>query len=151
MIRVQRPSGLSAVTAIRVMIGGVLRVVRSVRVMKDGQLLTAFTSAPPMTGQISPPNTSAAGRNSVINSASVTTVVNGGQGPFSYVWSVFDDGGLPVSALSPVSPTTSFRISGVEAGGVYGPVFRVTITDSLGQQAFADIIVQFSRTGVFQP
>lgn len=134
------------VQAAYVMTGGTLKRVVEIKGMAGGVLRSLAIFAPPLTVAISPSFASAVGNSGTLTTNAVTASPTGGQGPFTYAWSVVSyEGTLPV-VNSPATATTTFRQSGLSLEEDNDCTFRVTVTDSLGTTATANVSALFYRT-----
>lgn len=73
--------------------------------------------------------------------ASVSTLVSGGVGPFTYAWTILGET-HPTVANSPAASTTTFTISAIGPGDSCTATGRVTVTDTgTGLTGFADVSI----------
>jgi hypothetical protein len=130
-----------------VQIAGVVRKLRTIKMLDGGVLRTLAVLSLP----ISLSANAVGGSVFSFPPADVTTdpsiaLVAGGQGPFTYEWTLIASGGgnLPVITTPNVS-TTTFVKPLVGPGLFYTDSFRCTVTDSLGETASADVTATYSN------
>lgn len=116
-----------------------------------GNWETIATYTTPMSVSFTPPfaaGSAASGSPVTVVTNTVTGVVTGGLGPFSYAWSlVSSSGGETSTASSPAFASSFFSKPSVASGEVWGDTFRLTVTDSIGSTASGDLAVSFSNNG----
>lgn len=84
----------------------------------------------------------------VATTNSTTALPSGGVAPYSYVWTLITySNGVPPTALSPNSATTSFRQTNIASDSSDSAEFRVTVTDDQGNTAQANCLCAFVNTG----
>lgn len=129
MIRIMHAGALRTPTSFRVRIGGTNRLIRSIRIMDEGTLRTVYTIATPLSAQPSSNPLEGYGAGGVRRNvqATVSAVVTGGLGPYSYAWSSTGPGYL--SSTTNASATISAFLN--DNQGVSGTM-ACTVTDSLG-------------------
>lgn len=147
-----RVSGASVtITAGKAKVAGVLRTLKTVKVMDGGSLRLVATLVPDLTASAIPLlTTGTAFSNSAvtITSSASQASPNGGSGPYSYAWSfVSSTGGSSPTILSPSVASTTFQLSGVSNGQTFDCVFRCTITDAFGTTATVDVTASFANFG----
>lgn len=134
------PGGMKVVTRWQGLHLGINRLFRSLRVMDGGALRHVGSFIPPLALSVSPPSAGGGAFSGQVTTNTVTAVASGGQAPYSYAWSLVSETtpGTPF-ATNPAGATTAFR------GFVEGDaVFRVTVTDSLGNSQNALVPVTFT-------
>ena len=146
MIQVQAGSALRKAASLRFFQAGVLLRARSVQFFQNGELHTGFSSRPAMTAALSPTEILTNTQSSSATSAACRAEAFGGQGPFSYAWTPEAVDGA-ISALTPQMAQTQFRADGLIPNEPVSAIFRVTITDSLGQSSAATVSLSFTRVG----
>jgi hypothetical protein len=103
--------------------------------------------APPITATISPASVGGSGNSPspiTITTNAATMGISGGQGPYSYAWSV--DTYLGVGSLlinAPANATSSFTMTGVVSGDSQFAILRCTVTDAFGQTATDTVDASF--------
>ena len=147
-LRIQDAGSLRTITRGKIMVAGVLRELREIKVQDGATLRTVATFASTLSASASP--TSASGAQSSGSPISVTTTPatvtpSGGLAPFTYIWARAS-GVLGPVANSPNSATTSFT-STVDPGVTNVTVFRCTVTDAVGQESTADVTASFQNLG----
>lgn len=123
---------------------------------RDGTWVNLATYTSPVSVSVSPDSASgmaASASPTGVGTNRVTATGSGGLPPYSYAWTLqVNDGGTASTATSPSMAGTSFAKANVPDGTIYNDVWRVTVTDSLGSTAFADITATFSNfSGGFIP
>jgi hypothetical protein len=102
-------------------------------------------SLPAVTVNVEPPASQGAMASPAlvtVNTEWVTASASGGSAPYSYVWTVEDDGGfLGWQIVHPDEAATYFRAVGVDAAETWQATMRCTATDARGATGFADIQV----------
>jgi len=78
-----------------------------------------------------------------LTTGTVTGTASGGSGGYSYAWTRIA-GSADITADSPAAATTAFTGTGIPIGGNKSATFRLTVTDSGGRTATADIVVEIS-------
>lgn len=117
---------------------GVSRRARTLKVMDGDELRTVGVFAPPLS--VSANNVFGAGfQNS--QSGSSTAAPTGGLAPFTYAWTRVSGETLITSGAN--SAKANFASGILDPYQTRQAVYRVTVTDSLGQTASADITVLF--------
>jgi len=131
---------------------GVVRQARRVRVLDAGTLRTVATFTDPLTASASPSSVSGSGGGvdgATIGTTSTTAMPSGGRGPYSYLWALTTNGGGNASqALNPTSASTQFTKTNRPAGSSVSDVWTVTITDTDGQTATAQVTAFFQNINV---
>jgi hypothetical protein len=136
-----------SVTSLRIVdVGGVVRNIRRIRVLDaDGTTWrTVAYFAEPLSLTIAPNPASGIAESSTITSPTLTAVVQGGFGPYSYAWTV-------TAHSSPTPPTPSSNTlatitatqTGVPEGVVATATLSCTVTDSGGFTASATVPCTF--------
>lgn len=145
--RVRDSGALRTITAMYAKQAGVMRRIKTVKVMSGGTLRLVARFADPLTVSASP--TSGAGNGAgtqTVTSGTSTATPSGGFSPFTYSWTLVSSGGGTAStANSPSSASTTFSKPNVAVNDAYTDTWRVTVTDSLGDTATDDITVTFSN------
>ena len=77
-----------------------------------------------------------------VTTSTATATPTGGAAPFTYSWVKLSGDGEP---LSPTQAGTKFTAT-IGTGTFHG-VFRVTVTDAIGQTASADVEASFTNYG----
>jgi len=106
-------------------------------------LATAFTV------DVSPDAVSAYGSSGAaanLTTSSAVATPAGGVAPFTYSWAQVGTSGYTWIANSPAAASSTFTATSVDAGAVAEATFRVTVTDSVGAKATADVEV-FANNG----
>lgn len=125
-----------------VFVGGEWRSLASVEGFFNGEWRPVVTYQKPITVSVMPSavmgrRTSPLPSYGVVTSSLTTATPSGGRAPFTYSWA-------PISgiaqATAPNSATTAFR-AGLPPETVETSVVRVTVTDSAGSTATADVTV----------
>lgn len=79
-----------------------------------------------------------------VTTPTTTAIPSGGLAPFTYAWAQLS--GSPSTITSPATATTAFSaIAGVSD---LSATYRVTVTDSLGKTATADVPATFQNEGM---
>lgn len=102
----------------------------------DGTLagLTVTATDPFVQGHV------AAGGLATVNTGLTTAAVSGGSPPYTYAWTIEDDGGFAGWSINnPTGAQTSFRATGVDAGESWTGEFRCTVTDARGATGSCDV------------
>lgn len=120
---------------------GTLRTVKTLKVMDNGNLRLVGNFYSDVVASISPSSAYGTSTGGLATTNSVTASASGGLFPYTYSWALIshDNPGTPV-AVSPTTATTSFR--GLPDGTA---TFRVTVTDSLGSRATANVLASFAN------
>lgn len=126
---------------------GILRTLREIKVMDGGTLRTVAVFADPLT--VTASGAYAEGESSTLTTDSATASPSGGFAPYTYSWALLTNGGGGAStAATPSMASTTFTKTGVSIGATFTDTWRVTVTDSSGQTATADVSATFyNRTG----
>lgn len=144
-LRVLDAGTLRTITTLTAKQGGVERRIRTAKIQDGGALRTVAIFADPLTLSASPPIVSGAQSSAgavLVNTASTIAIPAGGLAPYTYSWARTSGVG---SANSPTSATTNF--SATIGPGTQSGDFRVTVTDSGGQTATADVSATFNNLG----
>lgn len=138
-VRIMTSGGLRTIQRLRVMHFGQLRTVKTLKVMDNGSLRLVGNFYSDVVASISPSSAYGTSTGGLATTNSVTASASGGLFPYTYSWSRIsnDNPGTPF-AVNPSLATTTFR--GMPDGKA---TFRVTVTDSLGTQATADVVASF--------
>ncbi len=104
-------------------------------------------SISPLVVDVSPPSSSHSGAFPITSSV-FTCTVSGGARPLSYQWTRTSTSvsGSTFSIGSPTAPNTTFTMTGFGPGTVCTDVYRCTVTDQAGKQAFAECMVTWTVT-----
>lgn len=136
---------LRTISSGQVKVAGVMRPLRFIKVMDGGSLRTVATFVAPLSASTS--DTSGFGNGTegaTVITSTASAVVSGGLAPFTYAWALLTNGGGTAStATAPASATTAFSKSGMPGEAFYQDTWRVTVTDSLGSTATADLTATF--------
>lgn len=118
---------------------GQLRTVKTLKVMDNGNLRLVGNFYGDVVASISPSSAYGTSTGGLATTNSVTVSASGGLFPYTYSWALISHGnpGTPF-AVNPTSAATAFM--GLPDGRA---TFRVTVTDSLGSQATADVLASF--------
>lgn len=102
-----------------------------------------------MSVRAEPASVSVSGPNETILSPFVLAVVEGGVGPFLYLWS-FLVSDPKISVISPADASVRFQSSGMFPGEVTSATAVCTVTDSATGQAEVTpgVVLQFTRDNV---
>jgi len=150
-IRVRVSGALQTITGGKVKVAGVVRSLRSIKVMDGGTLRTVATFASPLSLSISPTSvagTASSGTAVTVTTTTATATPSGGLGPFTYAWTfISKTGGDTPTAFSPSFATSAFQQANVAALENNSSVFRCTVTDSFGTTATADVTTSFVNFG----
>ena len=135
------------ITGGKVRIAGVDRRLLRIEGMDAGQLRLVATFADPLSVKVSPTEVFAArGSDQTITMTTgfTTATPSGGLGPYTYSWARTQGTvGVP---NAPSMATTTFT-GAVEPGDIQQSTFLVTVTDSAGQTATADVVATFANSG----
>lgn len=83
-----------------------------------------------------------------INTGLTTAVASGGSPPYTYAWTLEDDGGFAGWSINnPAGAQTSFRGTGVNSGEAWTGEFRCTVTDARGATGTADVTATVRNYG----
>ena len=150
-IRIRNSGSLRTITNGKVKVGGVVRDLRTIKVMDGGTLRTVAAFASPLSLAISPTLAGGLGESStpvtVTTQAAVATP-SGGSAPFTYAWSfISKTGGDTPTANSAAFSTSTFSQTNVADLDSNTAVFRCTVTDSFGTTATADVDLSFVNLG----
>jgi hypothetical protein len=101
--------------------------------MSGPLLMMTFGSATtgPFGVTASPPSLASGGRFDAATTDTVTAIVSGGSGSFTYAWTVPTTDGHPVVPTAPTAATTAFNIGSIGAGDEVSAVARCTVTDTV--------------------
>lgn len=137
---------LRTITRAWVKQAGVLRRLKTAKVMDGGSLRTVGIFADPLTATVSgsASGTASGFSAATITTSSVTALPSGGQGPYTYAWAYLS--GDTATILSPTQATTAFQRS-ANPGETLEGTFRCTVTDAYGSTATADATATFSHEG----
>ena len=100
----------------------------------SGAVLLMATSGG-MSVKLAPTSVNGFGLGTVTTTNAIVGTITGGLAPYVSSWTSFDPDIFPVT---PSQPTSFFRRFDVEPGGSYSATVRLTVTDAVGQSAFAD-------------
>lgn len=135
-----RISGVTrTITNGKVRVDGTLRPLTRIARHDGTSLVTVETFTPPLAVTASSPAYGSRVGAGSVTTASTTATPSGGIGPFSYAWARLSGFG---TANSPAMATTTFTET-VALEEFKSGVFRVTVTDSTGATATADVDAQF--------
>lgn len=137
---------LRTISAGQVKVAGVMRPLRFIKAMDGGSLRTVATFIQPLTVSANDAGGNGDGTEGTTVSTTIasTATPSGGLGPFTYAWTLIANGGGDASyANTPSAASTTFNKGNVPASQIYADTWRVTVTDSLGSTATADITVTF--------
>lgn len=101
----------------------------------DGSLASLAVGASPMFVQ----GAAASPTFVTINTGATTASVTGGSPPYSYAWTVQNEGGGSWLITSPSSATTSFQAAAVDTLEQFTGTMRCTVTDSRGATGTVDV------------
>ena len=143
-----RDAGVSrTINGGKVRVAGVDRRLLRIEVMEANQLRLAATFADPFSASVSPTEVFAArssDRTVTMTTNAATATPSGGLGPYTYSWARTQGTvGVP---NAPSMATTTFT-GAVEPGDIQQSTFLVTVTDSAGQTATADVVATFANSG----
>lgn len=83
-----------------------------------------------------------------VNTEWTEASATGGSAPYSYVWTVEDDGGFAGwQVVHPNEAETYFRAVGVDAQEIWQATMRCTATDARGATGFVDVTVVAQNYG----
>ena len=133
------------ITGLKVKQSGVIRNIRTIRVMDDGTLRTVAVFADPLTVNANDVSGSGAGTSgATVTTSQSLAAPSGGFGPYTYAWTLFSNsGGTASTALTPSSASTAFRKTNVGAESAVTDSWQVTVTDSVGSTASTIITAAF--------
>ena len=141
-LKIQDAGTLREITRLYIRQSGVNRRIRTLKVMDGGTLRTVAVFADPLS--VTASGVSGTGTSSVVTTNTTTATPSGGFGPYTYVWTRISAGAAdPSTATSSLSATTAFRKTGMAPGQFAQDFWRVTVTDSIGSTATADISATF--------
>lgn len=124
---------------------GVMRRIRTMKVMDGGTLRTVAVFADPMT--VSANGTSQTSSSGTITAGPVAANVSGGFAPYAYAWVLETNlSGAPSTANSPTLASTTFTKTSVPPSSEQSDLWRVTVTDALGDTASDTCLINFIRT-----
>lgn len=151
-LKIRDGGTLRTITNLYIKQAGVLRRVRKLQVKDGGTLRTVATFTDPLTASASPSSVSGSGGGvdgATVGTTSTTAMPSGGRGPYTYSWALTTNGGGNASqALNPTSATTQFTKTDRPAGTSVSDVWTVTITDTDGQTATAQVTAFFQNISV---
>lgn len=140
---------LRTITGMKIKQAGVLRTIKTVHIMDGGVLRQVANFADPLTASASPSSVSGSGGGvdgATIGTTSTTAMPSGGRGPYTYSWALTTNGGGNASqALNPTSASTQFTKTNRPIGTVVTDIWTVTITDTDGQTATAQVSAFFGN------
>lgn len=141
-----RDAGITrTITGMLVKHAGSTRRVKSVKVMQGGTLRTVAQFASTLSASVTPSAVvggAASNFPATVTTQTATATPSGGAAPYTYSWVNVSGYG---SINRPTQAGTSFTAT-VPTGTFHG-VFRVTITDAIGQTATADVTASFTNYG----
>ena len=122
---------------------GAWRRLQTLKVYSGGAWRLVGSFVQPLTVAVSPSSTGSIAFGDGVNPSSnttppVTATLSGGLGPYTYSWAKVSGGAI--TAGTPTLASTSFYGT-VNPGGETTATYRVTVTDSLGSTATADVSV----------
>lgn len=137
------------ITGGKVFLSGSWRTLVAIKTYKDGAWRDVANFTAPVSGMTvttSPAESFFRGGRTTAVSQNITATPSGGLAPYTYAWEVVSQVGSSgtVTIPLPTSATTTVRCTFTEIGDV-NCVIRVTVTDSLGSSASADIDGNFSK------
>lgn len=144
-IKVVTETGTKVVNSIRMMTApDTVKRVRRIRIMDTGDVLrTIFTGFDSITAIISPAPLVAFSFNNSTVSDTATAIVTGGVAPFTYSWTVVSNSGVIPTIAGATTASPTFTQTGVFVETFETAVFRVSITDAIGQTATVDLSAEF--------
>ena len=132
-IRVRHQGALRTITRLSVRVGGVLRQLKTLKVVDNGTLRTVAVFVPPMSVNVTPTSvqgTATSNRPETVTTSTATATPVGGQAPYTYSWSVTEFG---VSNVNPLGSANQFRATLFD--DFRSGVATCTVTDALGSTA----------------
>jgi hypothetical protein len=123
---------------------GSWRAVKRAWVYTGGAWRQYYVGVDPFTITFEPSSLFASSFSNRTVTGSVSTIVSGGLAPFTYSWTVVSFT-APVSPLvaSPTLAATNLTQTGVQPDSFEDAVFRVSVTDTVGQTGTADLPASF--------
>lgn len=147
-LRIRQSGNLLPIKSLKTKHFGVVRNLRTLKVMHGGALRLVANFVAPLSAAIIPPEAQGIGNSLspiAITTNSVTCVPTGGVGPYGYAWSYVSGDSFIVPV--PGNAATAFSRSSVPQGAFYSAVYRCVITDSTGQTAQAQVAVFVRNEG----
>ena len=144
-IKVRDAGATRTITGMQVKHAGTVRRVRTVKVMDGDELRTVAQFFSDLSVSVSPEYVVGGGSSfkpAPITTTTATATPSGEAAPFTYSWVKLSGDGEPVS---PTQAGTKF--TAVIGTGTFHGVFRVTVTDAIGQTASADVEASFTNYG----
>lgn len=146
-MRVRVNGAWAEVPSGRVYVNGAWRQIKEARAYISGAWETIATFVPDLSVAISPSFVSRSITDGgIATTSTVTATPSGGQLPYTYAWTRID--GTRSTTSAPTSASTTFSCSLAPEDEV-SDTWRVTVTDSFGTTATADILVTFSSISSF--
>jgi hypothetical protein len=90
-----------------------------------------------LTASAAPTNPSATGTGTV-TTTTTTVTVEGGESPFTYLWSQVSGNAMTITAAT--SATTAFQRTGVIAGDNFSGTFQCLVTDNAGRNVTTNTV-----------
>lgn len=84
---------------------------------------------------LSPTTVIGFGTGTVTTTQSMVGTASGGISPYSWAWITFDP---DIFSVQPTQNFSFFRRNDVMSGEIYGTTARLTVTDAIGQTAYAE-------------
>lgn len=98
----------------------------------------------PLSVSLSPSPLDKAGATSTLVTGTCTGTVTGGSGGNTYAWTKVS--GDAITCDSPTAAATTFRAVSLASPEIRVAVWRLTVTDSMGHTATADVTVTIERS-----
>lgn len=147
MLSVQSGGVLLTAKAIRIKHKGAEVTARSIKIMRGGQLVVAYSTTAALSVDAKRSPAAGLSTDSTVLTSSVTAAVAGGTGPFTYAWAYLEhSGGNQPTATDPNFATTQFQQTGAIRGDTTEATFVCTVTDSLGASGTCFVSATFTYT-----
>lgn len=144
-VKVKSGGAVQTASAISIKIAGVMRAVRTIRVMHGAALRTVYSTTSALTASASPASVFGVTASTPCVTDSTTMTPSGGTSPYTYSWALvsFSGGNTPTVTSSTLASTTfqQAKLGGADESNT--AIFRCTVTDSLGATATADVSASF--------